>query len=70
MVLEDNNVRVDGKEDPHHANRRDVYNSEKKALIKDGYIVEVTYKEGKKIIWEVVNDNVVEEGVKHEEVGI
>ena len=54
----------------HHAKRWDVYNSEKGVLIKYGFYFEVTYKDRKKLIWEVVYDHVVEEGVEHEELGI
>ena len=39
-------------------------------LIKYGYLVEVTDKYRKRLIWEVVDDHVVEEGVEHEELGI
>ena len=39
-------------------------------MVKVGYLVEVAEKDGKKVIWEFVNDHVVEEGVEHEEVGI
>ena len=39
-------------------------------MVNSGYLVEVADKEGKKVIWEVVNDHVVEEGVEHEELGI
>ena len=51
MVLEDKNGRVEGKKSLHYANRWDVYNSEKEALIKDGYSVGVTEKYRKKVIW-------------------
>ena len=39
-------------------------------LIKGRYSVEVSEKYGKKVILEVVDDHVVEEGVEHEELGI
>ena len=45
--------------------RWDVYNSEKEAFTKGGYSVEVSNKDGKKVIWEVANNHVVEEGVEH-----
>ena len=32
--------------------------------------VEVYEKEGNKVIWEALNDYVVEEGVEHEELGL
>ena len=70
MFFEDNNVRMEGKKALHHAKRWDVYNLEKEKLIKDGYSIEVTDKDRKKVIWEVVDDHVVEEGFEHEEIGI
>ena len=39
-------------------------------LAKCGYSVEVSDKYGKKFIWEVVDDHVVEEGVGNEELGL
>ena len=39
-------------------------------MVKGGYLVEVADKDGRKVIWEVVNDHVVEEWVEHEELGL
>ena len=39
-------------------------------LIKGRYSVEVSEKYGKKVILEVVDDHVVEEGVEHEDLGL
>ena len=39
-------------------------------MVKGGYSVEVYYKDGKRVIWKVVDDHVVEEGVEHEELGL
>ena len=39
-------------------------------LVKGGYSVEVSEKDEKKVIWEVVDNHVVEEGVRHEELGL
>ena len=39
-------------------------------MVKGGYFVEVSHKNRKKVIWEVVDDYVVEERVKHEELGL
>ena len=61
---------MDGAKDLIHAKKWDVYNSEKEALVNVGCLVEVTDKEGKKVIWEVVNDHVVVDGVEHEELGL
>ena len=37
-------------------------------MVKGGYSVEVYDKDGNKVIWEVVDNHVVEEGVEHEEL--
>ena len=37
-------------------------------MVKGGYSVEVYDKERKKLIWEVVDYHMVEEGVEHEEI--
>ena len=68
MFFEENNGEVDGKKALLHTIRWDVYISEKEALVKGGYLVEVDEKYRKKAIWEVVDDHVVEEGVEHEEL--
>ena len=39
-------------------------------LVKGGYLVEVFDKDRNTVIWEVVDEHVVEEGVEHEEVGL
>ena len=39
-------------------------------MVKGGSSVEVYDKYGKKVIWEVVDDHVVKEGVEHEELGL
>ena len=70
MVFEDKNGGVDGTKALLHAKKWDVYNSEKELLVKGGYLVEVADKDGKKVIWEVVDDHVVEQGVEHEEIGL
>ena len=61
----DNSGGVDGKKALLHEEGWDVYNYEKEALLKGGYLAEVVDKDGKKVIWEVVNNHVVEEGVEH-----
>ena len=70
MVFEDNNGGVDSIKALLHYKKWDVYNSEKEELVKGGYLVEIYDKDGKKVIWEVVDDHVVEEGVEHEELGL
>ena len=39
-------------------------------MVKGGYSVEVYDKDGNKVIWEVVDNHVVEEGVEHEDLGL
>ena len=39
----------------------DVYTHKKRLLIKGGYSMEVPTQDGKKVIWEVVDDHVVED---------
>ena len=68
IVFEDNNGGGDGQKDLLHANKWNVYNKVKEALIKVGYQVEVSDKDRQKIIWEAVNDHVVEEGFEHQEL--
>ena len=58
MVFDDNNGGVDGKNTRLHAKNWDVYNSEKEALVKGGYSVDIADKGGNKLIWEVIDDNV------------
>ena len=70
MVFEYNNGGVDGTNSLLHAKKWDVYNSDKEALIKGRYIVEVSDKDRKKVIWEVVDEHLVDEGVKHEDIGL
>ena len=59
MVSEENYGRVDDWRELLHAQRWDVYVNEKEKLIKDGYWVEVVGHDGKKVLWEVVDDHVV-----------
>ena len=70
MVFEDINGGVDEVKDLLHAKKWYVYNSEKQALVNVGYSVEYSDKESNGIIWEAVNEHVVEEGVEHEELGL
>ena len=39
-------------------------------MVKCGYSVEVSDKGGNKLIWEVADDHVVEEGVEHEDLAL
>ena len=42
----------------------------KGALITGDYFVEVSGSDGEKVIWEVVDNHVVEEGNNHYEIGL
>ena len=71
VVLDGERERgVDGTKALLHDKKWDLYNLEKDALVKGGYLVEVADKDENKVIWEVVNDHVVEEGVEHEDLGM
>ena len=61
---------MDGTKALIHAKKWDVYNSEKEALVKGGSSVKFDEKDGRKVIWDFVDDHVFEEGVEHEELGI
>ena len=39
-------------------------------MVKGGYLVEGVGHEKKKVLWEVVDNNVVEEPTDHEEIGL
>ena len=50
--------------------RWDLYVNEKEQLVKSKYLVEVFDHDKKKVIWEVVDDHVVEEPSDHEDIGL
>ena len=70
MVFEDNDGGVDDAKALLHAKRWDVYVNEKENLVKGGYFVEVVGHDGKKVVWEVVDDCVVKEQTDHDEIGL
>ena len=39
-------------------------------MIKGGYLVEFSDKDGRKLIWEVINEHMSEERFEHEELGL
>ena len=41
-----------------------------KKLVKGGYLVEVVIYDGNNVIWEVVDDHIVEEPTDHDEIGL
>ena len=61
---------MDGIKALLHDMRWDVYNSYNKALVKVGYSVAVADKDRRTVIWVVVDEHVVEEGVEHEYLGL
>ena len=42
----------------------------RKLLTNSGYSVKVSGSDGKKVLWEVVDDHVVEEGKEHDDIGL
>ena len=68
-VLEDNDGGADDHKAILHAKRWHVKMNKKSAL-KGGYYVEVSGYEEKKVLWEVVYDNAVEEGKENDEIGL
>ena len=70
MGFEENDVGVDYEKETIHAERWYVYMNNKTELIKGGYSAEVSGFDWKKVIWEVVEDHVVEEEKKNDEIGL
>ena len=70
MMFEENDVGVDDAKALLHAKRWYIYVNYKGNLVQGGYSVEVVGHDRKKVLWEVVNDNVVEEPTDHEEIGL
>ena len=68
IVFEDNDGGVDNKKALLHDHRWDVYVNEKENIIKGGYSVEVGVHEGEKVLWELVDNHVVEEATDHDEI--
>ena len=65
--LGDNYIWVYDKNKLLHDKSWGVYVNEKENIIKGGYLVEVVSSDGKKVIWEVVYDQVIEED-NHDEI--
>ena len=53
-----------------HTNMWDIYVNEKENLVKGAYLLEVFGHDKRKVLWEVVNDHVIEEPTDHEEIGL
>ena len=69
-VFEDNDGGLDDQKVILHNKMWDVYMNYKEALIKGGCSVEVSGSDGYKVLWEVVDDHVVEEGNNHDDIGL
>ena len=61
---------MDDKNALLHAKRWDVYVNEKEELIQGGYLLEVVGSEKNKVLWEVVDNHVVEYPTDHDEIGL
>ena len=70
MVFEDNGEGVDNAKELLHVKRWDIYVNEKENLIKGGYLVEFVVHDKRKVLWEVVDDHIVEEPTDHKEIGL
>ena len=53
-----------------HSKRWDLYVNEKGKIVKGGNLVEVVGYDNKKVLWGVIDDNVVEYPRDHEEIGL
>ena len=69
-MFEENSGGVDDAKALLHAKRWDIYVNEKENLVKGGYSVEVVGHDGKKFLWEVAEDHVVEEPTDHDDIGL
>ena len=70
MVFDENEGGVDYAKALLHAKRWYLYVNEKEQLVKGGYSVEVFRHDKKKVLWEVFDDNVLEEPSDHEDIGL
>ena len=64
----DNNGGVDDDKSIINAKRWNVDMKDKQSLIKVGYSVSVSNIDEKKVLWEVIEDHVVEEGKENDEI--
>ena len=69
-VFKENEGGVDDKKSLLHAKRWDLCVNEKEKLVKGKYLVEVIGHDKKKVIREVVDDNVIGEPSDHEYIGL
>ena len=66
----ENDGGLDYKKSLLHAKRWDVCINEKENIIKGRYLLEFLGHDGKKVLWEVANDHVVEEATDNDEIGL
>ena len=69
-MFEENDGRVEDAKALLHAKRWYVYVNEKENLVKGGYSVEFVGHDGKKVLWEEVDDHVIEYPTNHDKIGI
>ena len=69
-VFEDNEGGVDDKKELLHAKRWDLYVNKKEQLVKGNYSMEIVGHNKKKLLWEVVDDRVVEDPSDHKVIGL
>ena len=53
-----------------HAERWGVYMREKLSLVKGGYSMEVSCSDGKKVVWEVIENPIFKEPKENSEIGL
>ena len=66
MVFKDNDGEVDDEKEFLHDTRWDIYVNEKEKIFKGGYSLEFVGHDKKKVLWEVVDDHVIEEPTDNE----
>ena len=69
-MFKDNVGGVDDKKELLHVKRWDIYVNEKEKFIKGGHLVEVVGHDVKNVLWEVVDDNFIEEATDYDEIGL
>ena len=70
MVLEENEGGVDDKKVLLYTKRWDSYVNDKEQLVKGKYSVEVFGHDKNKVLWEMVNNRVVEDPSDHKYIGL
>ena len=69
-MFKENDGGVDDAKAFLHNKRCGIYVNEKEKLVKGGHLVLVVGHDKKKVLWEVVDDNVVEEPTDNDEIGL